>query len=205
VFIKDDSPAGEGKNIRGDILGAIIADIVAEKGNIIIYDLRCSKAIPEYFKEKGVIAIPSKVGHYNIKNLMRVKDAVFGMELSGHLYFKEFNFAESPEYALRIIKEHLYKKPGLKISDLAKKFEKYFHSGVINLKVKNPDEIIEKLKKQYKDAKQSQLDGLTVEYPDFWFNTRKSHTEPILRLVVEANTQEMLDKKKKELVKIIGA
>jgi phosphomannomutase len=189
------------KNFRSDIIGGIIGDAVAKKGDTIVYDLRCSHTIPKYFENKGITAIPSRVGHFNIKKLMRARKAVFGMELTGHYYFKEFSFCESPLYGLRKLMEQM-EKTGKTLAELTKPFMKYSHSGIINFSAKggNFDKIISKLKERYKNGAQNFLDGLTVEFSNWWFNIRPSKTEPIIRLVVEAKSQKLLKQKKKELL-----
>jgi phosphomannomutase len=182
------------KNFRGDIIGGILADIIAQKGDVIVYDLRCSHSIPEYFRNKGIKTIPSRVGHYNVKKLMREKKAVFGMEITGHYYFKEFHYCESPLYGLKILNEQTKT-----LTELSKPFTKYFHSGVIDFPAKNVEKIIERLKEKYRNGAQNHLDGLTIEFSNWWFNIRPSHTEPIFTLIVEAKTKELLETKKKEL------
>jgi len=188
------------KNFRGDIIGAVLANILSKKGDSIVCDLRCSHAIAEYFRNKGIRTIPSKVGHYNIKKLMREKRAVFGMELSGHYYFKEFHYCESPLYGLKKLNEQTKT-----LAELSKPFTKYFHSGIINFSAKNGEKIVEKLKEKYRNGAQNHLDGLTVEFSNWWFNLRPSHTEPLIELVVEAKTPELLEQKKKEVSALIKA
>jgi len=183
------------KNMRGDIIGGILADIIAKKHDVIIYDLRCSHSIPEYFRNKGIKTIPSRVGHYNVKKLMREKKAVFGMEITGHYYFKDFHYCESPLYGLKILNEQ--KKS---LTELAKPFIKYFHSGIINIKFSNSNFQFSNLKEKYRNGAQNHLDGLTIEFSNWWFNIRPSHTEPIFTLVIEAKTSQLLEQKKKELL-----
>lgn len=191
------------KEVRGDIIGAIVGDAVAQKKDIIVCDLRCSKAIYEYFRNKGVRVIPSKVGHLNIKQAMRKNKAVFGMEITGHYYFKKFHYHESPEFALRKIIEQLNNNPKLNLSEPYPVFKKFYHSGVINLKIKNFTKLVEKLKADYKNGAQNHLDGLTIEFSNWWFNIHLSKTEPLIRLVIEANSPKLLGQKKKELMKKI--
>jgi phosphomannomutase len=186
------------KNFRGDIIGGILADIIAKKGNTIIYDLRCSHSIPEYFRNKGIRAIPCRVGHYNIEKLMREKKAVFGMEITGHYYFKEFHYCESPLYGLKILNEQTKN-----LTELSKPFTKYFHSGIIDFPAKNGEKIIERLKEKYRNGVQNHLDGLTIEFSNWWFNLRPSHTEPILTLVIEAKNPQLLEQKKKEIISLL--
>jgi phosphomannomutase len=187
------------KNFQGDIIGGILADIIAKKGDTIIYDLRCTHAIPEYFRNKGIKAISCKVGHYNIKKLMREKKAVFGMEITGHYYFKDFHYCESPLYGLKKLNEQTKS-----LDELAKPFTKYFHSGIINLGIKNYELEIKKLKEKYRNGAQNHLDGLTIEFSNWWFNIRPSHTEPILTVVVEARTKDFMEAKKKEIMRFLS-
>jgi len=170
-----------------------------------VYDLRLSKSIRELFGKSG---LRSKVGHANIKQVMRKNDADMGGEMSGHFFFKEMKYAESSVLTmlkvLKIISER--DKP---LSDLVGTFEKYFHSGEINVEVQNREDIITALKNKYGQA--DELDGITIDLwnsnpPDggWWFNARPSNTEPILRIVVEAKTKDLLEKKVFELKTIIG-
>lgn len=190
------------KGFRGDIIGGIIADTVAKKGDIVIYDLRCSRGVVEYLKNKGIKATPCRVGHFNIKKLMREKKAVFAMEITGHYYFKEFHYCESPHYGLIKLAEQTA-KTGKTLKELSKPFMKYHHSGLLNFKVKHLEKIFEKLKEKYKNGAQNEMDGLTVEFSNWWFNIRESHTEPLARLVVEANSEKLLQEKIRELKKLI--
>ncbi|MCX6731413.1 MAG: hypothetical protein NTX55_00250 [Candidatus Parcubacteria bacterium] len=183
------------KNFRGDIIGGILADIIAKKGEIIVYDLRCSRVIPEYFRNKGIKTIPCRVGHYHIQKLMREKKAVFGMEISGHYYFKDFHYCESPLYALKILNQQTKT-----LTELAKPFTKYFHSGIINIKLPRLKTYDSRLIEKYRNGSRHHLDGLTIEFSNWWFNLRPSHTEPILTLVIEAKTPQLLEQKKKEIL-----
>ncbi len=189
-----------GKNtVRGDIIGGIIADAVAKKGDIVVYDLRCSRAVPEYLRNKGVRPIPGRAGHFNIKKLMGKKKAVFGMEITGHYYFKKFNYCESPEFGLRKIMEQIGKS-GKSLKKLAKPFMKYHHSGVMNFPAGGWRRIIATMKKEYKNGAFNFTDGITAEFSNWWFNLRPSHTEPLIRLVIEANSKKLLGQKKKEII-----
>lgn len=196
----------KGNKIRGDIIGGIIADTTAKKGDAIVYDLRCSKAIPEYFRNKGVRAFPSMVGHFNIKKLMRKKKAVFGMELTGHYYFKKFHYCESPDFGLRKLAEQTDKTKKT-MGELAEPFIKYWHSGIINFPAKGGangwKKIAGELKKKYAGGAVNFTDGITVEFSNWWFNLRPSNTEPLFRLVVEAHSKKILREKKKELLEKI--
>lgn len=192
------------KRVRGDIIGAIIGDAITQKKDKIVCDLRCSRAVFEHFRNKGVRVILSKVGHYNIKKKMRETGAVFGMEISGHYYFKKFNYHEAPLYALGKLLEQTRENQRMKISEPFYPFEKFFHSGEINipgLGGKNFGKAVEELKSYYRTGARNELDGLTAEFSNWWFNIRMSKTEPLTRLVIEANSPKLLEQKKKELVK----
>ena len=124
------------------------------------------------------------------------------MEISGHYYFKNFNYCESPHFGLRILAEHM-EKTGKNLKELSKKFTKYHHTGIIDLKIKNFQKLMRELKEKYKNSSQNFTDGLTIEYSNWWFNIKESHTEPLLRLAVETNSEKLLEEKLNELKKII--
>lgn len=197
----------EKKNeMRGDIVGAIVGDTLLKKNDKLVYEPRVSWGVRKHFLNKGVKTALSRVGHYNIKKTMSERKAVLGIEITGHIYFGRLNYSEAPFLTLRYIMEALDQNPGKKISEIFKPFGDYYHSGAIDLKIKNSAEIIEKLKNFYKRGAQDYLDGLTVEFPDrWWFNIRPSNTEPVVRLVVEANSPELLKEKIKEIKELINS
>jgi len=194
----------KGEIIPMDLVTALIAKMVLEKnpGAKIFYDLRSSKSVKEYIEENGGIALECPVGHANIKKIMRDQGGTFTGELSGHYYFKENYLAEASTLAA-IMLLNAMAESGRKISEMVAEVKRYFHSGEINSEVKDKDEVIKKLKEKYSDGKISELDGVKIEYPDWWFNVRPSNTEPVLRLNLEANTQEMMEKKRDEVLGII--
>ncbi|WP_423792593.1 phosphomannomutase/phosphoglucomutase [Methanocaldococcus indicus] len=189
-----------GRNVRGDILTAIIArEILKEKPNSkIIYDLRCSKVVEETILKYGGIPIKTRVGHYFIKKLMHKEDAEFAGELSNHFYFKEIGYFESPLLALYYVV-----KANKDLDELADEFNKYYHSGEINFKVDNQKEVLERIKEHFKDCRIEELDGLSVYCKGFWFNIRPSNTEPLLRLNLEADNEEILKEKLEEIKRLI--
>ena len=194
----------EGKIIPMDLVTGLIAKIILEKkpGAKIFYDLRSSKAVKEYIEENGGRALECPVGHANIKKIMREQGGIFAGELSGHYYFQENYLAEASTLAA-IFLLNAMAEAGKKISELIKSLQRYFHSGEINSEVKEKDAVIARLKEKYADGKISELDGIKIEYPDWWFNVRPSNTEPVLRLNLEANTKEMMEEKRDEVLKII--
>ncbi len=200
VFFIDEN----GKTVLAPIIVAIIAKNILQKnhGAKIIYDLRCSRIVPETIKNNGGKAIIERVGHSFIKDRMKKTGAIFAGELSGHYYYRDNFRADSGIITALIILEIL-SKSNKKMSALVKELEKYYQIEEKNFKVKNKNKKIKEIKKIYGDGKQSQLDGLSVEYSDWWFNIRPSNTEPVLRLNLEANTKKIMLEKRKELSRIL--
>lgn len=194
----------KGQIIPMDIFTALIAqDILSEnKGATILYDLRSSKAVKECIEENGGRAVMSRVGHAFIKNQMRENDAVFAGELSGHYYFKENFTAESQGLAF-IMLANLICKSGKKVSQLVAPLRKYYSSGELNSKVADVAPVLAQIKAKYADGNTYELDGFSSDYPLWHFNVRSSNTEPLLRLIVEADTEELMIAKRDELLKII--
>lgn len=194
----------EGNIIPMDLFTALIAqDILSNGPATILYDLRSSKAVPECIKALGGTPIRSRVGHAFIKAQMRETGAVFAGELSGHYYFKQNFTAESQGLAV-VMLANLLAKSGKKIHELVAPLRKYSSSGEINSKVSgDPKAILAEIKSRYSDGNIFELDGVSVEFPDWWCNVRSSNTEPLLRLIVEADTPELMESKKQELLAII--
>jgi phosphomannomutase len=193
-----------GKQIGGDMVTALVADNLLDKfpGETILYNIICSKAVPELIERKGGKAIRTRVGHALIKPLMKKHNAIFGGEHSGHFYFRNNWFADSGLIAFLVCLE-LLSKNNQPLDEIIKKIDPYFRSGEINSRVDSAKEKIEQVAAYYSDGEQDRLDGLTVTYKDFWFNLRPSNTEPLIRLNVEANSKTLLDKKVEEILKII--
>ena len=187
-----------------DLITAILSAPVLEKypKATILYDLRSSMSVREEIEKNGGKAVECMVGHANIKKQMREENAVMAGELSGHYYFRENSNAEASTLAVIFIMNRMA-KTGKKLSELVAEVKKYYHSGEINSTVADAPSIMEKLKEKYKDGTFSELDGIKISYPDWWFNVRSSNTEPLLRLNVEAKTKEMMENKRDELLKII--
>lgn len=191
----------KGNIIRPDLITGIIAEEVlgGEKDEKILIDVRTSWAVRERIEELGCIPIKVKVGHAYARRKLREVNAILGGELAGHYYFRENFYCDSGVitflYVLRTLSRK--KKP---ISELVKPLMKYPGTGEMNFKTDKKDEIIEKMKDIYSDGSISLLDGLTVEYDNWWFNLRKSNTEPYLRLNIEAKNEKVFEKKKKEVI-----
>ncbi len=169
----------------------------------VVYDLRMSKIVPEKTGSLGGNAFQTRTGRTFVKQVMREHGADVAGELSGHFPLKEMNYNEASFLTfLKILK--IIEESGKSLDDLILPLKKYHHSGEINFKGNfNKSELIEKISKLFYDGKQSRLDGITIEYANWWFNIRASNTEPLLRLVVEADTKEILEKKKAKLVSLM--
>lgn len=153
----------------------------------------------EEIQNAGGRPVMWKVGHALIKKKMREIGAYFGGELSCHYYFRKFYITDNGDLAMLTMLRTILSE-GKSLSEIAKPIMRYFHSPEINSKVDSPDAKIAEVKDLYQAGRITELDGLTVEFDDWWFNLRPSQTEPVLRLNVEAKTQEMLDTKVAELL-----
>lgn len=196
----------KGQTIRADIAGAIIARDMLKRypGSAILYDLRSTRAAAEDIEKFGGRPMMCRVGHAFIKQQMRENDAIFAAELSGHFYFKEHNFTESSALALIGIL-NLMAETGKKPTELAAPALRYSHSGEINFEVEDKEGMMKKLESLYGDkGKVFHLDGLSVDFDNWWFNVRPSNTEPLLRLNLEAPDAASMEAKKAGLVKILG-
>ncbi len=195
---------GNGKQVGGDLTTALVADNLLEKnpGETVLYNLICSHAVPELIERKGGKAIKTRVGHALIKPLMKKHNAIFGGEHSGHFYFRENWFADSGLIAFLVALELLSKdeKP---LHEKIAEIDPYVRSGEINSKVDDQKGKMDALAEHFSDGRQDRMDGLTVEYDNWWFNCRPSNTEPLLRLNVEADNKETLEEKTDEVLKII--
>jgi phosphomannomutase len=139
-----------------------------------------------------------RVGHSFIKKKMKDEDIFFGGEYSGHYYLKQgSSYYESPYFVIYKLFEAMENK---KLSELIAPFKKYYHSGELNFEVEDKQSVIEKVEKNYSYGKITKIDGVRIDFDDWWFLLRGSNTEPILRLIVEAKSKELLDSKIKEIV-----
>ncbi len=192
-----------GRVIPADVILALFATHTLKQHpkRAVVYDLRASRAVKQAIQAHGGIPVESKVGHTNIVNKMKRFGAILGGELSGHYYFKEFFGVESADLAfIKVL--NIMGKTGLPLSALVNPYLQYYHSGELNFSVADKTRTIAKIANEFK-GKQSRLDGLTVQYPDAWFNIRLSNTEPLVRLVIEANTQERMHFLKEKLMKYL--
>ena len=192
-----------GDVIPMDMITALIAQSVLkkEKGNIL-YDLRSSWSVKEVIHESGGSPRMCRVGHAFIKQQMREVKAIFAGELSGHYYFRDNYYTESAAMAVLSV-ANLLSQGNRPLSRLVAPMIRYSKSQEINSEVSDVAAVFNRLRKAYHDGKTFDLDGLSVEYPDWWFNVRSSNTEPLVRLNLEAKSREMLDKRLQEVLGII--
>lgn len=184
-----------GQPVSGSELTAVLADYFLNKqpGATILYNAICSRVVPETIERLGGKGVRTKVGHSNIKGDMRLYDALFAGEHSGHYYFRN-NFMADSGLIAAVIGLYVLSLSGKTLSQLVAPYRKaYVSIQETNFEVADKDATLAKLKAAFKDGKQDELDGLTVNYPDTWFNVRPSNTEPLLRLNAEAKTQDRLD------------
>jgi phosphomannomutase len=198
----------KGAFVDGDFLTALLAESMLRKnpGATILYDVRASRAVADVVEGAGGRALMNRVGHAFFKTRMREEDAVFGGEVSGHYYFRDFYCADSGTIPALLILELLSER-GAPMSELLEPYRsRYFISGEINSEVGDQDAKIEELSARYADAHQYRLDGLSVEYEDWHFNVRPSNTEPLLRLCLESlRSREDMERRRDEVLAVIRA
>lgn len=193
-----------GNFIRADITLLLLAKmfLTKEPGAGIVYNVICSKIVPEKIIEWGGRPIKSPAGYINIATNMREANGIMGGELSAHYSFRDNAYSDSGFIAWLILMQLLsgYDHP---LSNIVKPFMKYAKNAEINLTVADIDEKIKTIKKYFYDGRQDFTDGITVEYDDWWVNVRPSNTEPLLRVTVEANNEQILKQKTNLVLKII--
>jgi phosphomannomutase len=169
---------------------------------VVTYDVRSSRGVVEYLKGLGAQPTICKVGHSFAKKLLRDTDGIAGGELAGHYYFRENFYCDSGMIAALIVMEVL-SSARQRFSQAVSRIGRYSFSGEINFEVPNGPEILKKVQSDYAGGTLTDLDGIRIDFPDWWFNLRVSNTEPLLRLVVEAVTREQMESRKTELVEKI--
>jgi phosphomannomutase len=195
-----------GAFVDGDFLCALLSGSMLAKypGAKILYDVRASWAVPDTVRAAGGTPLINRVGHAFFKARMREEGAVFGGEVSGHYYFRDFYCADSGTLPALLVLE-LLSSAGVPISELLGPLRsKYFISGEINSEVEDPHGKMELLAERYADARQSRLDGVSIDYDDWHFNVRPSNTEPLLRLCLESlRSREHMAEKRDEVLAVI--
>ncbi len=194
----------DGKQLGGDMVTALVSKSLLKKhpGETILYNLICSKAVPELVEKAGGKPIRTRVGHALIKPLMKKYNAVFGGEHSGHFYFRDFWFADSGLIAFLVCLE-LISEENKPLHEMVKEIDPYVRSGEINSRVDSIADTIAEVKEFFSTGQVDEIDGLTIGFDNFWFNLRPSNTEPLLRLNIEANNREILEEEKAKILKIV--
>ncbi len=189
-----------GELVRGDLLTALIAkQLLQQNGRgAILYDLRSSRVVPEVVRACGGRPVKTRVGHSFVKARMREEKALFGGELSYHFYFSDFFYCESGILAMLTVLENVATSRE-SLAALVLPLRTYAHSGERNFPVADMQGAMKRVEARFRDGAISHLDGLSVDYDDWWFNLRPSNTEPLLRLNVEAQSEALLDEKLSEL------
>jgi phosphomannomutase len=205
MFITDE----HGNQIDGSITTALVATSILRKnpGATVLYNLICSRSVPEAIERAGGRAMRTRVGHSFIKPQMRAENAIFGGEHSGHFYFRDNFYADSGLIAFLHVLE-LMSQEQKPVSELIAPFNTRFRSGEINTRLPSHAAMqakIEEIAHIYgvKGARIDRLDGVTVEFPDWWFNVRGSNTEPLLRLNVEGDTRALMERGRNETQALI--
>jgi phosphomannomutase len=202
MFLVDE----HGTFIGGDMTTVLVSDRLLRRnpGAAIVYNLICSRSVPETIEKLGGRAIRERVGHSFIKATMRREDAIFGGEHSGHFYFRDNWYADSGLIAFLSILE-LLSAANKPVSEVLAPLDPYVRSGEINSEVADIKAVMATVEERYRAAGATvdKLDGLTVEFPDWWFNLRASNTQPLLRLNVEAGNDAELHAKTDEVLAIV--
>ena len=195
-----------GAIIPGDLILALLVRALAagEEKPKVLYDLRSSRVVKEVTEELGGQAIEARVGRSHIIQEMRKEAALVGGELSNHFYFRGTYGFESGDLTLLYILQ-LVSQSNQPLSALMADLRRYYHSGEINFAVTDKDGIIKRLEQHYSEGAKrvAKLDGIKIEFGDWWFNVRKSNTEPLLRLVLEAKTEKLMKEKVVEISQFI--
>ena len=196
IFLLDEN----GQQVSADIVLLLLAKQFLRKnpGMGIAYNLICSRSVPEFIKKWGGVLIRTQVGFVNVREGLIKNNGIMGGELSAHYCFRDYFYCDSGMVAfltlLQIISQE--NKP---VSEIIQDLTIYAKPLQLTFKTADQNAILEKVKQKYADGKQDYLDGVTVEYDNWWFNLRPSNTEPVIKLTIEAATEELLQEKQKEL------
>jgi phosphomannomutase len=194
-----------GRSVGADLITAILARHFLEKhpGKGIIYDLRSSRIVAETVEKLGGRPVRERVGHSFMKKTMKEQDCIGGGELSGHFYFSEFHGSDCGLLAGLLVLAELGKESKT-LKQAADELRIYYQSGEVNFKVEDKAGKMQEVWDHFADGEKDRLDGIYISYPDWWVNVRPSNTEPYLRMVLEANSPELLEEKKAEVMAMLG-
>ncbi|MFQ5843896.1 MAG: phosphomannomutase/phosphoglucomutase [Planctomycetota bacterium] len=190
--------------VTNDLATALMAVDVLQRGRgAVVYDLRSSRVVAEEIERHGGTPIRSRVGHSFIKQVMRRESCVFGGEYSGHYYFPDNFNAESATLALVTVCNIVSGQPE-PFSELLRPLRRYLQTGEVNFEVADKEEKMRAVAAAFPDAEVDRLDGVTVSYPDWWFNLRPSNTEPYLRLNLEAHDPSTFARARERVFALLG-
>lgn len=194
-----------GRVVPMDLVTALLAEEILETnpGATILYDLRSSRSVKEVIEQKGGVAHETKVGHSNIKQQMAIEGAIFAGEASGHYYFTSLGYTAEMGTLPAILIMNLIARTNKKLSELIDEVRLYAHSGEINMEVENANIVLQKIREHYADGTISELDGIKISFPNWWFSLRSSNTEPLIRLNLEAENPDLLKQKLEEVLALI--
>ncbi len=201
AFFVDD----QGVPLSGSTTTSLIARwfLAREPGAVVVHNLITSRAVPEIVEAHGGTPVRTKVGHSYIKAIMADTDAIFGGEHSGHYYFRDNFRADSGMLAMLVLLQVL-SEDGRRLSELRRDVEPYVASGEINVEIADKDGAVARLKESFDADSVDELDGLTLQWDDRWFNVRASNTEPVLRVNVEASDEAGLSQLTEAVLEVIG-
>jgi phosphomannomutase len=203
VFLVDE----QANEVSGSLTTALVAKAMLERdpGATILYNIICSRVVPETIAECGGIGIRTRVGHSFIKQVMAETNAVFGGEHSGHYYFRD-NFRADSGIIAAMVMLGMMSTSREKLSELLAPYRRYSDSGEVNMEHPDPTGAVEAVAALVAAGGDAidRTDGLTVEHPDWWFNLRPSNTEPLLRLNVEARTDEECEKHVRQVIGLVS-
>jgi phosphomannomutase len=199
---------GTGEFVAGDFVTALLAEafLIKNPGSKVLYDVRASHAVKDVVAKYGGTALMNRVGHAFFKRRMREENAVFGGEVTGHYYFRDFYYADNGFIPALLILELMSRKGQTLAELLAPLREKYFISGEINTRLKDgtsAEEKMDGLSAMYTEGRVYSLDGISVEFHNWHFNVRASNTEPLLRLNLEATNEDLMEEKRDEVLAFI--
>ncbi|MBI5724757.1 MAG: phosphomannomutase/phosphoglucomutase [Planctomycetes bacterium] len=200
VFIDE-----KGDSVRCDMMTALLARhfLKDNPGSMVVYDLRSSQVVAEEIKSAGGVPKRERVGHAFMKKALADGRGVFGGELSGHFYFRDNFNCDSGAIAFATVAS-IISGQNKKLSELVAPLMRYHASGEINFEIEDKEAKMKEIASKFPDAQTDWLDGVTCQYPDWWFNIRASNTEPLLRLNLEARTPQMMQDKLKQLEGMLG-
>jgi len=195
----------QGAIIGNDLITALLAyELVPDElGAAVVYDLRSSRVVPETINALNGKPVRERVGHAFMKATLRRHGGPYGGELSGHFYFRDLWFTDSGSYAAGIVL-CILSRADKQLSEIVAPLRRYPTTGEVNFHVEDKDAMIERVAAEFADARQDRLDGITVEYDDWWCNVRKSNTEPVLRLVLEAADDATFESARSRVMALLG-